>query len=82
MDEDLWHVRIAPDEVKQLTLEQLDDLFRLEVIEADALVWQPGMTEWLPLSVVAGLDDEGSATDKVSIPVSAPPPPQSRQMAW
>ena len=81
MDEDLWHVRIAPDEVKQLTLEQLDDLFRLEVIEADTLLWQPGMTEWLPLSVVAGLDDDGPETDKVSIPVSAPPPAPPRQMA-
>jgi GYF domain 2 len=75
MDDDLWHVRIAPDEVKRLTLEQLDDLFRLEVIEADTLIWQPGMTEWLPLSIVAGLDDEGAETEKVSIPVSAPPPP-------
>jgi len=74
MDDDLWHVRIAPDDVKQLTLEQLDDLFRLEVIEADTLLWQPGMTEWLPLSVVAGLDEEAAETEKVSIPVSAPPP--------
>src|SRR5690242_2507272 len=69
-DDDLWHVRVSQ-EVKQLTLEQLDDLFRLEVIEASTLVWQPGMTEWLPLSVVAGLgDDEPEA---VSIPVSEPP---------
>ncbi len=74
MDDDLWHVRIAPDDVKQLTLEQLDDLFRLEVIEADTLLWQPGMTEWLPLSVVAGLDEEPAEAEKVSIPVSAPPP--------
>jgi len=71
-DEELWHVRLSPDEVKVLTLDQLDDLFRLEVIEADALVWQPGMDEWLPLSVVAGLgDDDGPS---VSIPVSEPPP--------
>jgi hypothetical protein len=74
MDDDLWHVRIAPDDVKQLTLEQLDDLFRLEVIEADTLVWQPGMTEWLPLSVVAGLDEEPAEAEQVNIAVSAPPP--------
>ena len=37
-DDELWHVRISPDDVKQLTLEQLDDLFRLEVIEADTLL--------------------------------------------
>src|SRR6185295_1056744 len=75
-DDELWHVRMSPQEVKELTLEQLDDLFRLDIIEADTLIWQPGMTEWLPLSVVAGLgDDDGEA---VSIPVSAPPPALAR----
>jgi hypothetical protein len=73
-DEELWHVRLSPDEVKVLTLDQLDDLFRLEVIEADALVWQPGMDEWLPLNVVAGLgDDDEDAAAAVSIQVSEPP---------
>src|SRR5262245_32285294 len=71
-DDELWHVRMSHNEVKQLTLEQLDDLFRLEVIEADTLIWQPGMTEWLPLSVVAGLEDEDP--NPVNIPVSLPPP--------
>jgi hypothetical protein len=75
-DDDLWHVRLAPDEVKQLTLEQLDDLFRLEVIEASTLIWQPGMTEWLPLSVVAGLGEEDP--EPVHIAVSEPP---TRRMA-
>jgi hypothetical protein len=73
-DEELWHVRLSPDEVKILTLDQLDDLFRLEVIEADALVWQPGMDEWLPLNVVAGLgDDDAEDGSAVNIPVSEPP---------
>jgi hypothetical protein len=76
-DDDLWHVRLAPDEVKQLTLEQLDDLFRLEVIEASTLIWQPGMTEWLPLSVVAGLGEE-EPEEVVSIAVSEPPAPTHR----
>lgn len=77
--EDLWHVRLSHDEVKKLTLEQLDDLFRLDVISADTQVWQPGMDEWLPLSVVAGLgDDEPEA---VSIPVSQPPPTTVRRVA-
>jgi len=69
--EDLWHVRMGPTDVKKLTLEQLDDLFRLDVISADTQVWQPGMDEWLPLSVVAGLgDDEPEA---ISIQVSERP---------
>src|SRR5687768_891175 len=77
-DDDLWHVRLAPDDVKQLTLEQLDDLFRLEVIEASTLIWQPGMTEWLPLSVVAGLGEEDP--HPVSIAVSEPPPAAARRV--
>ncbi len=77
-EDDLWHVRLAPDDVKQLTLEQLDDLFRLEVIEASTLIWQPGMTEWLPLSVVAGLGEEDP--DPVSIAVSEPPPAAAKRV--
>lgn len=80
--EDLWHVRMGPTDVKKLTLEQLDDLFRLDVISADTQVWQPGMDEWLPLSVVAGLgDDEPEA---ISIQVSSPPAalPRHTSTAW
>lgn len=69
--EDLWHVRVAPDDVKILTLEQVDDLFRLEVIDEDTQLWQEGMDEWLPLRVVAGLDDEEAPSPP---PISAPPP--------
>ena len=70
--DELWHVRMSADEVKVLTLEQIDDLFRLEVIDADTQLWQPGMDEWLPLRVVAGLDEEEVVN--VSVPPSAPPP--------
>src|SRR6185295_454 len=81
-DDELWHVRMSPNEVKQLTLEQLDDLFRLDIIEADTLIWQPGMTEWLPLSVVAGLGEEDP--EPVNIAVSRPPPNRmaQTQTAW
>ena len=75
--EDLWHVRVAPDDVKILTLEQVDDLFRLEVIDEDTQLWQEGMTEWLPLRVVAGLDDE----EAPSLPPISAPPPRSPALA-
>jgi hypothetical protein len=77
--EDLWHVRFGTDEVKRLSLEQLDDLFRLDVISADTQVWQEGMEEWLPLSVVAGLGDD--EPESVSIPVSQPPPATVKRVA-
>jgi hypothetical protein len=77
--EELWHVRFGANEVKRLSLEQLDDLFRLDVISADTQVWQEGMEEWLPLSVVAGLGDD--EPESVSIPVSQPTPPSAKRVA-
>ena len=71
-DDELWHVRISADEVKTLTLEQIDDLYRLDVIDADTQLWQDGMDEWLPLRVVAGLDEEEVVS--VSVPPTMPPP--------
>ncbi|XYH99573.1 DUF4339 domain-containing protein [Sorangium sp. So ce1128] len=54
--ESLWHVAIAPDDIKVLTLEKLDDLFRLDLIDESTKIWRPGMATWQPLGVVAGLD--------------------------
>ena len=71
---DLWRVRIAPGEEKTLTLEQVDDLFRLEMIDEDTLLWQEGMDEWLPLKVIAGLDEEEAEPSTLQ----APPPPAPR----
>ncbi|AUX22546.1 hypothetical protein SOCEGT47_030490 [Sorangium cellulosum] len=58
--ESLWHVAIAPDDVKVITLEKLDDLFRLDIINESTKVWRPGMAQWQPLGIVAGIDDEDS----------------------
>jgi hypothetical protein len=79
-EDERWHVRIAPDEVKILTLEQIDDLFRLDMIDGDTMLRQEGTTEWLSLRVVAGLDEDeapsAAPTASVAPPVrSAPPPP-------
>ena len=49
-------------EIKQLSLEQLDDWYRLDVIDARTLVWQEGMASWQPLGVVAGIEAEPSRT--------------------
>lgn len=70
-DDELWHVAIAPDEIKVLTLEQLDDLFRLDIIDENVKVWQPGMPDWQPLRVVAGMDSE---PEPAPMPAPAPAP--------
>ncbi|WP_437877161.1 DUF4339 domain-containing protein [Sorangium sp. So ce513] len=56
--ETLWHVAVAPDDIKVLTLDKLDDLFRLDLIDESTKIWRPGMATWQPLGVVAGLDTE------------------------
>ncbi len=80
-DEERWHVRIAPGEIKLLTLEQIDDLFRLEMIDGDTLLRQEGTEDWVRLRVVAGLDEDepeaASAAPVLSAAPSAPPPPPS-----
>lgn len=66
--DDIYYVLVAPEEVKQMSLDLLADAYRLEVIDDSTLVWQPGFTEWLPLSALLGAEDE-----HVSIAPSMPP---------
>jgi hypothetical protein len=73
----VWHVAVSSDDVKVMTLEQLDDAFRLDVIDTSTPVWKAGMSTWSPLGVVAGIDDEPT-TAHVSVrqePAALWPPP-------
>ena len=72
-DNDKWHVQLAADDVKVVTLEQLDDLFRLSLVDSETNVWQTGMTEWQPLRIIAGLDEQPAPAPK-----RAPPKPPTR----
>src|SRR5438477_48675 len=47
---------LASDDIKMMSLGQLDDAYRLSVIDDDTAVWGPGMTGWQPLGVVLGED--------------------------
>jgi len=62
--EDVWFVAVASDDIKQMTVDQLDEAFRLGVISAQTQVWTEGMEAWAPLGEVADLDaaDGGSAS--------------------
>ncbi len=68
-DPDTYFVMVAQDEVKQMSLDLLADAYRLDVIDDGTLVWQPGYTEWIPLSVLLGAPEE-----HVSLAPSLPPP--------
>ena len=82
-DDDKWHVALAPGEVKVVSLEQLDDLFRLSIVDAETKVWQDGMSEWQPLRVIAGLDEKPEPKrthPKPPSPRSSPPPAPRRSV--
>src|SRR5437868_1398659 len=72
-DDEKWHVQLGPDEVKIVSLEQLDDLFRLSIVDSETQVWQSGMSQWQPLRVIAGLDEQPAPQAK-----RAPPKPPTR----
>jgi hypothetical protein len=73
VDNDKWHVQFSSDEVKVVSLEQLDDLFRLSIVDSETQVWQTGMAEWQPLRVIAGLEEQPAPPVK-----RAPPKPPTR----
>lgn len=82
-DDDKWHVALAPGEVKVVSLEQLDDLFRLSIVDAETKVWQDGMSEWQPLRVIAGLDEKPEPKrthPRPPSPRSSPPPAPRRSV--
>ncbi len=69
---DVYYVMLAPGEVKTMSLEQLDDSYRLDVIALDTLVWQDGYTEWVPLGVLLGADDEPAVSIAPSLAPAMP----------
>src|SRR5258706_2662200 len=83
--DEAWHVAVAPDEVKVVSLEQLDDMFRLSLVDSETKVWQHGMSEWVSLGVIAGLEDKPAPPKrthpKPPSPRSAPPPAQPASVA-
>lgn len=59
-EEEIWHTQLGPGDVRQLSLEQLDDFFRLGVISEQTFLWKKGMSEWKRLSTV--LDEHPEPT--------------------
>lgn len=80
-DDEIWYVAVAPDDVKRMTVEQLDDAFRLDIVDAGTHVWQPGMSAWQTLGTMAGLEapettpTSGRALHVVASAAQRPAPP-------
>jgi hypothetical protein len=64
--EDVWFVAVSSDDIKQMTIDQLDEAFRLGVITAQTAVWTEGMEAWAPLGEVADLDGDESSSESES----------------
>src|SRR5688500_14709190 len=67
--DEVWFVA-AGDQVRRMTLDELDEAFALDVLDASTPVWTEGMETWAPLATVAGLD---SASD---LPTQGAPDPE------
>jgi hypothetical protein len=88
-DQEIWHVLVASDDMKRMNVEQLDDAFRLDVVDASTLVWKTGMNTWRRLGSLAGLDEEQETVTKQMtaetlaklMPPPPPPPPRPRSLA-
>lgn len=72
LEEDIYFVLVAEGEVKQMSLDLLDDAFRLDVIDENTLVWQPGYTEWIPLRLLIGDEPVEHVSLMPSMAPSAP----------
>ncbi len=55
---DVYFVLLGGDDTKQMTLDQLDDAYRLDVIDEATLVWQPGFAQWIALSELLSREQE------------------------
>jgi hypothetical protein len=75
-------VLVADDDMKRMNVDQLDDAFRLSLVDASTLVWKAGMKTWQRLGAVAGIDDEPEESITRRVPPPPPPPiPAPRKAA-
>jgi hypothetical protein len=75
---------LARDDLKRMNVDQLDDAFRLDIVDASTLVWKQGMDTWRRLGSIAGIDDEPETVIRAPArPLTPPPPPrpQPRSLA-
>ncbi|HYO94695.1 MAG TPA: hypothetical protein VER33_09275 [Polyangiaceae bacterium] len=74
-NEDRWYVQFDSQEVRLMTLEELDEAFQQGLIHENTYLIQVGSSEWQTLADVAGLGSgEGPAEDEIE--TAALPPSQ------
>jgi hypothetical protein len=58
LSQELWQVQHGQNEMRLMTLDELDVSFRRDEITARTLVRRPGSADWRTLAEIAGLEDE------------------------
>jgi len=66
--DDRWYVQLDSEEVRLMTLEQLDEAFQQGLVHENTYVIQVGETKWVTLGEVAGLGDEEEEEEAVATP--------------
>lgn len=69
-DQGKYQVMVAPEEIKNMTLQTLVDAHRLGVVDDETLILKPGGSEWVPLAVVIA---EFAMQARASLPPSQAP---------
>jgi hypothetical protein len=69
-NEELWYVQMDSGELRELTLDELDEAFNAGLIHENTFVMEVGATEWQTLADVAGLNEQEPAAPPA--PVYAP----------
>jgi hypothetical protein len=64
---EFWHVQLPNGEVRYWSLEELDDAFQKDLVDAKTYVLKEGDTTWQKLGELLGLDEDAQ---HVSIPVA------------
>jgi hypothetical protein len=59
-EEDVWHTLLGPNDVRCLSLEQLDDFYRIGVVDERTFLWKRGMPDWKTLETVIAEHPEAS----------------------
>src|SRR5262245_16204469 len=63
-EQDLWHVEVGPDDVRVVTLDQLDEAFQDGLVTESMRVWQEGMPCAVSLGELLGGGDEEEAPEQ------------------
>ena len=77
---EFWHVQLPSGEVRYWSLEELDEAFQRDEVDAKTYVLKQGETTWMRLGELLGLDEVPATPQQVAVPIapytigSIPPP--------